>query len=129
MYKKLEAAIASMNGTPGSMTCKARKPVNAPGMVPRAGKTAWSDYARTHSYGEADFEAKCAFVRKAAGSGRWRRVWDLGCNTGTFSRIAAEHADYVIAMDGDWMAVEPVPMTPTRWPVKSTRSCGQWPVW
>jgi hypothetical protein len=84
------------------------------GMVPKAGKsagktagkTAWSDYARTHSYGEADFEAKCAFVRDAAGSRRWRRVWDLGCNTGTFSRIAAEHADVVVAMDGDWMAVE-----------------------
>jgi SAM-dependent methyltransferase len=79
-------------------------------MVPKAGKTtgktAWSDYARTHSYGEADFEAKCAFVRNAASSRRWRRVWDLGCNTGTFSRIAAEHADDVVAMDGDWMAVE-----------------------
>jgi hypothetical protein len=80
------------------------------GMVPKAdktaGKTGWSDYARTHSYGEADFETKCAFVRNAAGSRRWRRVWDLGCNTGTFSRIAAEHADVVVAMDGDWMAVE-----------------------
>src|SRR5215470_13961346 len=29
----------------------------------------------------------------------------------------------------DWMADEPVPTTPTRWPVKSTPSCGQWPVW
>jgi SAM-dependent methyltransferase len=76
------------------------------GMEPARGKTAWSDYAQTHSYGEADFEAKRAFVRNAAGLRRWRRVWDLGCNTGTFSRIAAEHADYVIAMDGDWMAVE-----------------------
>jgi hypothetical protein len=28
----------------------------------------------------------------------------------------------------DWMAEEPVPMTATRWPVKSTPSCGQWPV-
>ena len=29
----------------------------------------------------------------------------------------------------DWIADEPVPITPTRWPVKSTASCGQWPVW
>ena len=36
----------------------------------------------------------------------WRLVWDLGCNAGAFSVIAAEHADYVVAMDGDWMAVE-----------------------
>ena len=34
------------------------------------------------------------------------------------------------AMTGiDWMPDEPVPITPTRWPVKSTPSCGQWPVW
>jgi hypothetical protein len=75
-------------------------------MVVDGGKTGWSDYARTHSYGEADFEAKRAFVRNAARFRRWRRVWDLGCNTGIFSQIAAEHADYVVAMDGDWMAVE-----------------------
>ena len=29
----------------------------------------------------------------------------------------------------DWMADDPVPITPTRWPVKSTGSCGQRPVW
>ena len=28
-----------------------------------------------------------------------------------------------------WMPDEPVPMTPTRWPLKSTPSCGQLPVW
>src|SRR2546430_464332 len=27
----------------------------------------------------------------------------------------------------DWMADEPVPITPTRWPLKSTPSCGQRP--
>jgi hypothetical protein len=41
-----------------------------------------------------------------AASRRWRLVWDIGCNTGTFSRIAAAHADSVVAMDGDWMAIE-----------------------
>ena len=29
----------------------------------------------------------------------------------------------------DWIPDEPVPITPTRWPVKSTPSCGQRPVW
>jgi hypothetical protein len=71
-----------------------------------AAATAWADYARTHSYDAAEFEAKCAFVRAAAARRRWRLVWDLGCNVGTFSRIAAEHADYVVAMDGDRMAIE-----------------------
>ena len=35
-----------------------------------------------------------------------------------------------LAMIGiDWIAEDPVPITPTRMPVKSTPSCGQWPVW
>ncbi len=29
----------------------------------------------------------------------------------------------------DWMAEDPVPITPTRWPLKSTGWCGQCPVW
>jgi hypothetical protein len=75
-------------------------------LQPGGTKTEWADYARTHSYDDADFQAKCAFVREAAARRPWKLVWDLGCNTGTFSRIAAEHADYVVAMDGDWMAIE-----------------------
>jgi hypothetical protein len=33
-------------------------------------------------------------------------VWDLGCNTGDFARIAAETAPVVVALDGDHAAVE-----------------------
>ena len=76
------------------------------GLEPARARTVWADYDRTHSYDEAEFAKKLAFVRQAAATRRWRRTWDLGCNTGTFSRIAAEHSDHVVAMDGDWMAVE-----------------------
>src|SRR5690606_27049051 len=69
-------------------------------------KTVWSNYDKTHSYDEMDFQEKAAFVRAAARTRRWQLVWDLGCNTGTFSRIVSEHADQVVAMDGDWMAIE-----------------------
>jgi hypothetical protein len=75
-------------------------------MAATGAKTPWADYARMHSYDDAEFQAKLGFVREAAGYRHWRLVWDLGCNAGTFSRLAAEHADYVVAMDGDWMAVE-----------------------
>ena len=75
-------------------------------MQPAGAKTTWADYAQTHSYDQAEFEAKRDFVTRAAASRRWKLAWDIGCNTGTFSRIAAEHADSVVAMDGDWMAVE-----------------------
>jgi ribosomal protein L11 methylase PrmA len=33
-------------------------------------------------------------------------VWDLGCNDGRFSRIAAAGGAYVVAIDGDEVAVE-----------------------
>jgi hypothetical protein len=69
-------------------------------------RTEWSDYDQTHSYEAAEFERKAAFVGKAAASRRWCLAWDLGCNTGTFSRIVEPYADQVVAMDGDPMAIE-----------------------
>jgi SAM-dependent methyltransferase len=75
-------------------------------LAPKAGKSEWSEYDRTHSYDSAEFERKAEFVRRAAATRRWQLVWDLGCNTGTFSRMVAEHADHVVAMDGDWRAIE-----------------------
>lgn len=75
-------------------------------LSPGGVKTTWADYTRTHSYDAAEFDAKLAFVREAAARRHWRLVWDLGCNAGIFSQLAAEHADTVVAMDGDWMAVE-----------------------
>ncbi|MEJ2009036.1 MAG: class I SAM-dependent methyltransferase [Acidobacteriota bacterium] len=69
-------------------------------------RSEWSHYSNEHSYTDADFEVKKSFVRDIAKSKRWRLVWDLGCNTGTFSRIASENADYVVAMDADQLAVE-----------------------
>ncbi len=66
----------------------------------------WSDYAVNNTYSEADHEAKAEFVRRALSERRPSLVWDLGCNTGVFSELAAEQADYVVAMDADHLAVE-----------------------
>ena len=68
--------------------------------------TEWSHYDETHSYEDDSYARKQDFVARHAGARRWGRVWDIGCNTGTFSRIAAPHADQVVAMDGDAMAIE-----------------------
>jgi SAM-dependent methyltransferase len=35
-----------------------------------------------------------------------RLVWDIGCNDGRYSRIAAEHASYVVGMDADQTTVD-----------------------
>lgn len=67
-------------------------------------RSTWSDYAP--AYSSADWQAKQQFVRRAVETGRPEMVWDLGCNTGDFSRIAAETARVVVALDGDHAAVE-----------------------
>ena len=66
----------------------------------------WSSYVDQHSYSEDDEESKREFVKRAVVGRSWEMVWDLGCNTGAYSRIAAENASYVVAMDGDSLAIE-----------------------
>ena len=44
---------------------------------------------------------KAAFVRDVAARRPGGLTWDLGCNDGTYTRIAAEFADYVVALDAD----------------------------
>jgi SAM-dependent methyltransferase len=66
----------------------------------------WSSYADKHSYSEEDEKIKRDFVERAVATRSWGLVWDLGCNTGAYSRIAAENSSFVVAMDGDSLAVE-----------------------
>ena len=66
----------------------------------------WKDYDEQRPYDRGDDSLKEHFVRQAAASGSWSMVWDLGCNLGAFSCIAAEHAEYVVAMDSDPLTIE-----------------------
>lgn len=66
----------------------------------------WSDYGATTSYTEEGAEEKARFVREVVETRSWGQVWDLGCNTGRFSRIAAERAEGVVAVDLDEVVVE-----------------------
>ena len=66
----------------------------------------WSDYSETHGYDAEAQQRKTAFVEHALSSRRWRLVWDLGCNTGTYARLACQHADYVVAMDADHVVID-----------------------
>ncbi len=68
--------------------------------------TDWSQYDKTHSYEDLDFEAKKQFVQKQVSLSKRDHVWDIGCNTGTFSKIASPFCQQVIALDGDHNAVE-----------------------
>jgi len=74
-------------------------------LTPR-GDSAWMDYVRTRGYSDLAIRQKEEFVRQTLAGQQWRLVWDLGCNTGDFSRLAADHADYVVALDADSQCVE-----------------------
>jgi SAM-dependent methyltransferase len=66
----------------------------------------WGDYETDHSYAETSFAAKKAFVERVVKARRRALAWDIGCNTGTFSAVAAANTDYVLAIDGDVKAIE-----------------------
>lgn len=69
-------------------------------------RSTWSDYQRTHSYDDTDLQRKADFVRRVLRTRRWSQVWDIGCNTGVYSRLAADHAEYVLALDADPLVIE-----------------------
>lgn len=72
----------------------------------QAGPSEWSSDSEAHSYEAGDLERKTAFVEEHASARQPRLLWDLGANTGEFSRIAARHAGTVVAVDGDHEAMD-----------------------
>ena len=72
----------------------------------RAAGTEWADYTTDNSYSQAASQSKrnmvVAHLRKAGA----RTVWDLGANTGEYSRAAREVAPMVVSFDVDPAAVE-----------------------
>jgi hypothetical protein len=71
------------------------------------GRTTWSDYyADASHYSDAAMRDKEAAVDRFVRRVGPRTVWDLGANTGRFSRIAAASGAHVVAFDIDEGAVE-----------------------
>ncbi len=66
----------------------------------------WGSYDEFHNYSQSDHQRKEDFIRECVFVSGARFVCDIGCNTGQFSKIAAESADTVLAMDLDHFAVE-----------------------
>jgi len=69
-------------------------------------KSVWVEYGEHNTYTDSDAHRKDEFVRSVAASNAWPLVWDVGCNNGRHSRIAAEHAACVLALDADQGAVD-----------------------
>jgi ribosomal protein L11 methylase PrmA len=72
----------------------------------RNGAGEWSDYYDTNSYSAKAFAHKKEVVSRLLAELEPGHVWDLGANTGVFSRLAADRGANVIAWDADPSIVE-----------------------
>ena len=72
----------------------------------KAGETAWTNYRVDNTYSDDDALRKAEFVKEAAAATRPALTWDMGCNDGAYSRIAAESSEYVVAFDYDHATVD-----------------------
>ena len=68
--------------------------------------TQWGNYYEITNYSESAFEHKKQLVSEWTRRLQPGMVWDLGANTGVFSRLASETAAYVVSFDIDPAAVE-----------------------
>lgn len=66
----------------------------------------WSDYTKICNYDDEADSAKKALVQKMLLESNPAEVLDIGCNTGTYSFLAAECGANVTAVDGDHDAIE-----------------------
>lgn len=67
----------------------------------------WTGYSDQNTYSRESTEKKERFLCNAlSASNRSKLIIDFGCNTGFFSRVAADFSEYVVAIDTDHASVE-----------------------
>ena len=86
LIESLESTITKLNWSPGG--------------------TEWGDYYANTNYSRAAFEHKQQLVEKWTERVHPALIWDLGANTGVFSRVAAARGAFVVSFDVDPAAVE-----------------------
>ena len=86
VVKSLEAGVAKLGWEPGT--------------------SEWSNYEAAESYESEGLSHKREIVRHFLATQEPKRVWDLGANTGDFSRLACDLGAEVVAFDVDPGAVE-----------------------
>jgi hypothetical protein len=72
----------------------------------RRSASEWKNYQTTSTYTDAERELKAGFVERALQGRDARLVFDLGGNDGTYSRVAARHAELVVCADGDDLVLD-----------------------
>lgn len=72
----------------------------------KVGGTEWGSYYQDTNYSDKALDCKKTLINNYLGTAAPQSVWDLGANTGLFSRIASEAGIPTIALDIDPAAVE-----------------------
>jgi SAM-dependent methyltransferase len=76
-------------------------------VTPSHRASTWSDYAETAThYSDEDHTRKRNFVTAALAKAKANRLLDIGCNTGVYSRIAADSGAEVVSVDTDLQTVD-----------------------
>lgn len=76
-------------------------------VTPAHRSSTWSDYAETAThYSDEDHARKRSFVTDALAAAQPTCVLDVGCNTGVYSRLAADTGAEVVSIDTDLQAVD-----------------------
>jgi hypothetical protein len=68
--------------------------------------TEWADYYEDNNYTDAAFQHKLSLIEDWLGRIQPKVVWDLGANTGLFSRPVSAMGAFAVAFDIDPAAVE-----------------------
>jgi hypothetical protein len=66
----------------------------------------WNRYAADCEHVHLQRDAKADFVSKVLAEGPFGTIWDVGANDGHFSKLAAQHADHVLALDADELVLD-----------------------
>lgn len=75
-------------------------------LSPKNKKSVWGDYYDETNYSPEAFESKQRIVEDFITYIAPQTIWDLGANTGVFSRIAGQKGIRTVAFDSDPIAVE-----------------------
>ena len=69
-------------------------------------KTEWGDYYDDTNYTDGSLNEKRNLVEQFIQKAQPKTIWDLGANTGFFSRVAADAGIFTVAYDIDPLAVD-----------------------
>ena len=76
-------------------------------LKPKKERSVWGDYSRDNTYDEDEKKNKHEFISSYFSKTKFKRVLDLGCNNGEYSKIALNSGcDSVIGLDYDLNAID-----------------------